>query len=430
MTANGNSSPRLAVVGGGIAGLTLAIGLQKQGVPYHLYEAAHHFGEIGAGVAFNPCAVSAFRLIAPELYEGFVRQMTLNATMKDNWFRFCWGMDSRGGQHKADDVISDYQGPGFALHSVHRAHFLDELVKLVPAEHVSFGKRLVREVDEGTHVRLDFHDGSSAVHSGVIGCDGIKSHVRESLLGPEYNARFTGKYAYRGVLPMDHAVELLGEDMARNSFMHLGYGGHILTFPIAHGATFNVVAFSTKPDGRWDDDRWVVPLHRADLERDFAHWGPTAKKILGLMEKPDVWALFEHPPAPTYCRNRVALVGAAAHASTPHQGSGAGMAVEDAYILSSLLGAARTDADLPDVFAVYDELRRVRSQKLVATSNEAGLQWELEHPAVSDDEDSFRRLLHSRLRWIWNHDLTAELAYGKQLFAERKTTKVALAVAV
>lgn len=107
-----------------------------------------------------------------------------------------------------------------AQSSVHRAHFLDELVKLVPDECASFGKR-VEEVEETEGVRLRFRDGSSAVHTAVVGCDGIKSGTRKIVVGEreESTARFTGKYAYRGLIPMEKAVGLLGEELARNGQM-------------------------------------------------------------------------------------------------------------------------------------------------------------------------------------------------------------------
>lgn len=66
------------------------------------------------------------------------------------------------------------------------------------------------------------------------------------LFGTEHpcvHPRYTHKYAYRGLVPMDRAVSLLGHDKAANGHMHLGHGGHILTFPVAKGKVMNVVAF-------------------------------------------------------------------------------------------------------------------------------------------------------------------------------------------
>jgi salicylate hydroxylase len=71
------------------------------------------------------------------------------------------------------------------------------------------------------------------------------------------------------------------------------------------------------------------------------------------MERPDVWALWDDPPASTYYKGRAALLGDAAHTTTPNQGAGAGMAIEDAYILGALLGGSNS-AD--EIEAAFDDL--------------------------------------------------------------------------
>ena len=127
---------------------------------------------------------------------------------------------------------------------VHRAQFLDELVKLVPEGVAQFKKRL-RDITEATDgsgdAILHFADGSTAQHSAVLGCDGIKSRVRQIVLDdvPEAQAVFSGKYAYRGIFPMTKAIEILGEEIPKMPQMWLGYHAHILTFPIANGTLFN-----------------------------------------------------------------------------------------------------------------------------------------------------------------------------------------------
>ncbi len=76
--------------------------------------------------------------------------------------------------------------------------------------------------DRGGGVRLRFYDGTSAEHTAVVGCDGIKSRTRKIVLGEgraESAAVFTGKYAYRGLVPMEKAVGLLGQELARNGQM-------------------------------------------------------------------------------------------------------------------------------------------------------------------------------------------------------------------
>jgi salicylate hydroxylase len=122
------------------------------------------------------------------------------------------------------------------------------------------------------------------------------------------------------------------------------------------------------------------------------------------MEKKDLWALFDHPPAETYYKGRVCLLGDAAHASTPHQGAGAGTALEDAYILSGLLGQVRSVDEIEDAFKIYDATRLPRTQRLATTSREGRETYELENEDVADDEEKLRRNLDERQWWIWNHD--------------------------
>lgn len=275
----------IAVVGGGIAGLTLTLGLLHENVPVTLYESAEKFGEIGAGVAFGPNATRAMQLIDPAILAGFENRRTENLwpSKKRNWFDFRYGVgkrlkegDKAEGEIQIDEdgtrldnrrvgeVICSLQTPP-GRGTVHRAHFLDEMVKLLPDGIARFGKRLVDLTDEGPGkgAVLRFADGSEARHVAVIGTDGIKSRTRELLLGEEHPAAkafFSGKYAYRALIPMKKAEELLGEELANNSQMYFGYHGHVLTFPIEKGKTMNGEPVSY-PESRSPANDDVKSLH-------------------------------------------------------------------------------------------------------------------------------------------------------------------------
>ena len=407
--APGQKPFTIAICGGGIAGLALAIGLLRRNVPFHLYESAHAFAEVGAGVAFGPNSQRAMSLIDPKVREGFAKRATTSA--HGLFLEYFAGMDC--GIGKAGEKVMTVNTGDVGVSSIHRAHFLDELVALVPNENVTFGKRLVEveELEDG--VKLHFADGGKTEASAAVGCDGVKSKLRHVVLGDDDGAvhpSFTGKYAYRGLIPMEKAVGLLGEDLARSNVMWLGNHAHVLTIPIQKGETMNVVAFSTKKDGKWEDDRWVLPMDREKMEGDFRDWGESVKKILSLMQKTDVWAMFDYPPAKTYFKGRLCLIGDAAHASTPHQGAGAGMALEDAYVMSNLLGAIQKSSDIESAFRAFDAVRRPRTQKLVTTSRETEELYELEAEGVMDDVDKLRENLTTRFRWIWEEDLEEELA--------------------
>ena len=145
-------------------------------------------------------------------------------------------------------------------------------------------------------------------------------------------------------------------------------------------------------------------------------WGENVTKILSLMEKPDTWALFEHPELPRYWKGKVCVMGDAAHASTPHQGAGAGMAIEDAYVLSGLLGTVRGVEEAEAAFRAFDDVRRERSQRLVRTSREAGEAYELHAEGIEDDLEKFAENMKVRYDWIWGEDVAEELSKAKQIF--------------
>ncbi|TVY45272.1 6-methylsalicylic acid decarboxylase [Lachnellula subtilissima] len=269
---------------------------------------------------------------------------------EESWAESGRGLKAPG---KEGERIAGVEAGDRGQESVHRAHFLDVLVKRVPEGVARFGKRIERDT------------------------------------------------------------------LARNAQLYLGHHGNVLTFPIEKGKTMNVVAFQNK-DGDWKDERWVLPMKREDMINDFAGWGESVQRILSersstvnfqrLMENPDVWALFDHPPAPNYYKGRLAILGDAAHASTPHQGAGADQAIEDAYILTHLLGKVNSLEDIEDAFRAYDHVRRPRTQKVVAARL-----YEFEDETVGTDLYLLKKNLETRYNWIWNEDLLQQLETAQDM---------------
>jgi salicylate hydroxylase len=134
------------------------------------------------------------------------------------------------------------------------------------------------------------------------------------------------------------------------------------------------------------------------------------------MPDPSQWAIFEHPHISTFRRSRVAILGDAAHASTPHQGAGAGQAIEDAHVLAELLGDSRvrTAQDVIAAFKAYDEIRRPRSQRVVTSSKENAYLLCLCLDGVADDETKLKETWQSRLRWLWDLDIEEQAEQARQ----------------
>jgi salicylate hydroxylase len=279
----------IAIIGGGIGGLSLTIGLLKYPhISVTIYESASCFDEIGAGVGFGPNAVQAMQLLHPGIHEGFQAISTTNGweSKFDEWYPFYLAMDV--GKLKAGTLLATVKSGNGKSPSwtVHRKDFLKVLASLVPDGTAVFGKRAVGVDQSGDlegKVVISFQDGTKAEADAVIGCDGVRSVCRGFVFGedsPFTEQVFSGKYCYRALVPMEKAREVLGGEVAMNKTMYLGRHGHILGFPVQSGKTMNVVAFRTKADGKWEHPNWLLPITKEDMLSDFEGFSDEAMKIM------------------------------------------------------------------------------------------------------------------------------------------------------
>lgn len=420
----------IAIVGGGLAGLALAIGLQKHGIEFHIYESARCFSEVGAGIAFGINSLSALQLIDDRLLEGYKKHATFNDDPKHEvtFLSLRYGMDPRNGSGaKSMDLMwhlkdgwaaAEAKRLGVRIRScIHRAKLLDELVELLPEGVTSFGKNFqeYKELADGT-LELRFGDGTTVLASAVIGCDGVKSKVREAA-GLDIRPSYVGEYAYRALIPRPEAEKALGAELVQNGQLYCGYGAHIVSYPVEHGAFTNMVAVPHDPDspGSWDAVDWTAPATQEDVARDFEGWDPVLIELFQKYCQPAKWRLFNTRHSSPYFKGRVCLMGDSAHATTPTLGAGAGMAMEDAYVLSNLIAAARHSSNIEEAFRVYDTVRRPRTQQLIEDSRHASLAVGFVDDAMTDDVEKIRDAYEGWYRRLWHVDLEKQLDQARLL---------------
>lgn len=225
--------PHLALIGAGITGTTLSLALTRRNIFHTLYEQSPLPSEFGAGLGFGPNAVHAMEVIDPALAEVFLEGST-GADVRGSlggeggagggkeavWIEFVDGTAEDGAGETAFTVF----GLGGEAHrAVHRAKWLDVLMGRVGEGVIKFGKRLESfGVGEGSggRVVLRFADGTVEEADAVIGCDGVKSRVRELMIqaaGWDMAAAkcsYSGKYVYRCMIPMAKAVDAVGGNRA------------------------------------------------------------------------------------------------------------------------------------------------------------------------------------------------------------------------
>lgn len=166
--------------------------------------------------------------------------------------------------------------------ALRRADFLNALVELVPADIVHFGKRLSSLVENGNGVVLGFEDGEVVIADVVVGCDGIRSRVKECMI-PVESLRtkpvYSGMYGYRAVLEMGDMIDAVGEKRARVATIYVGRGAYAISYPIMRAKLVNVGIYVLS-DGDWEYDSWVRPARREDIERDTRDMGRYVKALV------------------------------------------------------------------------------------------------------------------------------------------------------
>lgn len=149
--------------------------------------------------------------------------------------------------------------------------------------------------------------------------------------------------------------------------------------------------------------------------------------------KPVKWPLFHHPDTPTYYKGRIALLGDSAHASSPSQAAGAGQGLEDALILSRVLGMVRSRNQFDTALEVYDEIRRPRAQGVVRQSAEVGMSYYLIDPKFGDDLAKITEEANHRLPLLWWHDIEGDVKRAEESFRakageSKKSSNVTISV--
>ena len=345
-------SLRIAIVGGGLGGLTAALCLRQAGLQATVYEQAATLREVGAGIVVPPNMVRPLERLG--LGVGLA---DVGVELQAAWEFRRW-QDGRvlSSQPMGDECRRLYGTPCYVAH---RADLLSLLQNALPADQVKLGYRCraVRHDGIGA-VQLEFADadGQRQVVDAdvVVGADGIHS-VARPLVAPNAEARFSGLCAFRCLVPAEQAPEFACRPVQT---LWLGPGRHFVHYPIRSGRLVNVVALV--PAGEWRDESWTAAGLVDDLAREFDGWDPRLQEMIRAATTTLRWALFDRAPLDRWTAGRVTLLGDAAHAMVPFFAQGAAQAVEDAVVLAECLRDSNA-ASAPAALRRYESIRRPRA---------------------------------------------------------------------
>jgi 6-hydroxynicotinate 3-monooxygenase len=351
-----NRTTRVAVIGAGLGGMTVAGLLQRRGFPVNVYEQAPAFSRIGAGIHLSANVMLVMRHL------GIEQALSDIALHPDAFVSRQWDTGEILFELPFDPASEARYGAAYI--NVHRGDLHAVLESALVPGTVTFGKKLSRVDSSGSAVRLVFEDGGQAEADLVIGADGLNSKVRDHLLGPE-KPRYTGHIAHRSIFP---AARLNGLSI-RACTKWWGPGHHILVYYMTQ-AREEVYIVTSAPQPEWTSSAPFVPCDRDELVAAFDGYHAELRQVVQAATDITKWPIFDREPIERWSGDRIVLLGDACHPMRPYMAAGAAMAIEDAGVLARCI-AEIGSTDAGESFAWYgaNRMPRVRKVQRISMAN-------------------------------------------------------------
>ncbi|PIQ27086.1 FAD-dependent oxidoreductase [bacterium (Candidatus Blackallbacteria) CG17_big_fil_post_rev_8_21_14_2_50_48_46] len=346
---------KVLIAGAGIGGLGMALALEKFGIEAEIFEAAPVLKAVGAGLWVAPNGLEILNRISPELKRKV----------------------QEAGQELAFSSVEDLQGhqlSGFnAAHlrsrygagplAIKRADLHQILIQALRKTTLQTGKRLQSFITDEDQIVLEFEDGSQTRGDLLIGADGLRSRVRQSLFG-DIPLRYSGQTCWRGLAPLQLPAPWQGKGMelwGDKPGLRAGFS------PVSAQEVYFYLT-QALPAGGKDSPETL----KSELLKAFAAFPPLISELIQATPHEAFLRndLSDFVPLNHYGKDRVFLLGDAAHATTPNLGQGANQALESAWVLAESL--AQNPEDLHKVLQRYESLRIPRARRIVETSWKIG----------------------------------------------------------
>ncbi|MGV7215677.1 FAD-dependent monooxygenase [Bradyrhizobium sp. UFLA05-112] len=357
-----SSRPRKAlIIGAGIAGPVAGILLRRAGIEAQIFEAWPYSKGIGGGLQLAPNGMQVMDEI------GLAREVTSRGSIAE-----AFDFYSQSGQ-KLGSINRDMERRfGQPAVNICRATLNEILIDKAWCSCVSlyFEKRLIKIEDRGDQpIIAYFADGTTAEGDFLIGADGVHSVARRQVVPDGPKPFNTGLIGFGGFVP--RAV-LAGHPIGQcveTTFGQSGFFGYGFCSPDPNDG---VMWWSTQPAHGMDaamfraQDQATLKQHLRDFHRG---WHDPIPAIIEAAENIVVTDTLDVATLPTWSRKRSLLIGDAAHATSPHAGQGASLALEDALRLGRLMAEGQ---EFSATFQNFEAERRPRAEKIVAIARRNG----------------------------------------------------------
>lgn len=373
---------KVLIVGGGIAGLTLAGLLQQRGFRPTVVEKAPEYGQVGYVIVIWPSGSRVLKGLG--IYESL--RSVGKAFTRYNVY------DYKGNIIKSYTIeqVSRKYGP---IISIYRPELIDILRKAVDPELIKMNTTVMSINETDTEAVVEFDDGTSEDFDIVIGCDGIRSKTRKFLFG-DLPLTYSGMSGWGFWVDPEYSV-------SDGIVEYWGKGKFLGMWP-TKGKLAVFSSVRVKKNRYMNSDSKI-----RDIKKAFGNFGGIVPKVLDQLDNPDeiYHDNYNDLRIDSWSKGRVVLVGDSAHAILPNAGAGVSMAMESAAVLAEEL--CRTDSRYyTHAFRQYEERRRSRVSKVQDQSRLMGKLIYAKSDIISTIRDQIMKMYSSKLLFqYWDNML-------------------------
>nr|WP_263314907.1 FAD-dependent monooxygenase [Mammaliicoccus sp. Marseille-Q6498] len=335
---------KIAVIGGGIGGLTTAGLLYQTGHDVQLYEKRNDLIQTGAGLGIGSNVLKALKQYKMAYAIEQEGQSLKNIEIRSNLNEYLNTL--KMSEDKEANI------------TIHR-NVLHEILKTqVPAERIHLDHKLKEFKQNADSVRLYFENGVQDQFDLVIAADGLNSEIRQQLF-PKSAPRYAGYTCFRGVVKEHFDMK---SDVALEYWGHKGRFGIV---PLKDDEWYWFCTMNAK-----EKDLQYKSFEKPHLQAYFNQFPDEVRQILDAQEETGILHhdMYDLVPLKSFYSGRVILLGDAAHATTPNMGQGAGQAIEDAVTIANLL----KERDIESALNRYNKLRVKHTKKVILKSRKIG----------------------------------------------------------
>lgn len=335
---------RIDIIGAGIGGLTTALILHKRGYPVNIFEGAEALKPVGAGILIASNAMQVFEKMG-------IRDQVENAGHRVSSMKIT---DTQFRNISVTDLTAFERKYGVCNVAIHRGDLQNILARQLGHQYIQLSKRLV-QIERSSGFQLTFEDHTTIESAIVIGADGLKSRVRNQVFR-ESTLRNAKQTCWRGFCELE-----LPSKYNHGTLEAWGRGKRFGFVKMNNRQVYwYAVVNSNSVSGK-----------EVSLSERFREFHQEILNIINATSPEQIIRndIMDLMPIDLWHKEKVCLIGDAAHACTPNLGQGACQAIEDAYVIGQLIDKGM---DLDQVFENYERLRRKKALWVVNTSWQIG----------------------------------------------------------